>query len=332
AFALVNVPGGPGSNAQGCWLITFDLANTTLDFDLAGDCNGTFDGIASTDSFGWSWTELSTSSGSDSGPIFAGDPQGIINSSCGTMGTGWDTVHPGTASSWGPAVMPPNGNASGIGILDQMEITGSLSGCFWFGGYHTTPLSPGNSNPMTAFYHELFGSEGASGPGANPGSAYCDGNGGAGLCPGGVISSTPGAGCPNSGGAGGALLTSHGDANVGAGTYGFDVSGGAPSKPGIMITGASAIGYPNGNAGIANSAGLFCVAPQQRGKVTFTDGAGVVSLTEFQTGVSFEAASQPVGNVTYYQYWQRDPNNANANGGSASGNFNFSNAYETTWQ
>ncbi|MFT7671301.1 MAG: hypothetical protein ACI8X5_004018, partial [Planctomycetota bacterium] len=113
---------------------------------------------------------------------------------------------------------------------------------------------------------------------------------------------------------------------------GFDISGGAPSKPGIMITGAAAIAFPNGNAGIANSAGLFCVAPQQRGKVTFTDAAGVVAINEFQVGVSFGAASQPIGNSTFYQYWQRDPQNPNANGGAGSGNFNFSNAYETIWQ
>ncbi|MFT7671195.1 MAG: hypothetical protein ACI8X5_003912 [Planctomycetota bacterium] len=328
-FNLVNLPGGPGSNAQGCWIITFDLANTTLGFDLAGDCNGTFDGTASTDSFGWSWTQLSTVSGSDSGLFIAGDPLGILNTSCGSFSTGWGTVHPGPGS-WGPASGGLNGAGTGIGILDQMELTGSLSGCFWFGGYHPTMI-PGNSNPFTAFYHELWGGE-AEGPIVDPGTSYCSGDGTGAACPGGVVSSTPGAGCPNGLGSGGALLTSHGDASIGLDTYGFDLSGGAATKPGIMITGGSAIAYPNGNATIANSAGLFCVAPQQRGKVTFTDASGSVTINEFQVGVSFGAAAQPVGNSTFYQYWQRDPQNPNANGGPSGGSFNFSNAHEVIWQ
>ena len=83
AFNLVNVPAGSAVGSIGCWLITFDLANTTLAFNLGGDCNGTYDNLASTDNFGWSWTQSIPTTGSNAGPILAGDPLGIFNASCG---------------------------------------------------------------------------------------------------------------------------------------------------------------------------------------------------------------------------------------------------------
>jgi hypothetical protein len=164
----------------------------------------------------------------------------------------------------------------------------------------------------------------------NVGTPYCFGDGSGEVCPGGTVG-IAGQGCPNSNPNGnGGLLVGTGTAEFGNDTYGFQVTDGAPSKPGILIKGNMAASFPNGNSNLANSAGLFCVLPQFRGEVTVADSNGAVTLTMFQ-GSAFGANAEPVGSTTFYQYWQRDPNSVHANGGSGSGNFNFTNAVATDW-
>ena len=319
AYALVNVPAGGTAGTQGCWILTFDLTNTTFGFDLAGDCNGTFDNVASTDSFGWTWTQLSPTTGSNAGPILAGDPLGVFNASCGVIGE--DTDHPG----WGPAAGLPG---NGIGVLDQFEIDGgATTGCFWFGGYGAAGL-----NPMAALYHELFGEGGSTTE--NQGTGFCAADGSQGVCPGGVTNSgTPG-GCPHisgpNGGAG-CLLTPTGNATFGSDTYGFSVTAG-PSSLGILIQGAVALGYPNGNITVPNSAGKFCVNPQLRGFVETTPlgaGSDEAAIDDFRA-MPFGATAIGGGATTYNQFWFRDTGNPNANPGVGA-EFNFSNAVETIW-
>lgn len=327
AYALVNVPGGGTAGTIGCWILTFNLTNTTFTFNLGGNADGTYDNVPSTDHFGWSWTQLVPTTGSDAGPILAGDPLGNFNVSCGLAvaanGQGAGTDHPG----WGGAAGP----GTGIGTeLDQFEFNGGgLTGCFWFGGYN----SSAGSNPLGAFFHKLDGGEGTGcgGGGENQGTPFCFGD--TGNCPGGAVGNA-GAGCPHGAGpngAGGAVLTPTGDANFGNDTYGFSVTAG-PSSLGILIQGANPIGFPNGNNGVPDSAGLFCVAPQLRGFIEFTNlgaGSDEAQIDDFQ-GQPFGATAQPAGSSTYNQFWFRDTGNPNANPGGGA-EFNFSNAVQTDW-
>lgn len=327
AFALLNLPGGGVSGSQGCWIITVDLTNTTISFDLAGDRDTVFDNVPSLDHFGWSWLQLIPTTGSNAGPILAGDPLGNFNQSCGMAvhpsGQGAGTDHYG----WGPA----SGPGSGIGTLDQYELQGAGStGCFWFGGYNSSV----SSNPLGAFYHKLWGGEGGGCSvfgGNGIGQPFCFGS--FGNCPGGEIGGA-GAGCPHQSGPNGskgARLQSTGEPRFSNDTYGFHVTAG-PSTFGILIQGASAISYPTGNHGVPDSAGLFCVAPQMRGNIEVMNlGAGgdEALIDQFQ-GQPFGATAQPLGSSTYNQFWFRDNGNPQANPGPGA-EFNFSNAVETDW-
>ncbi len=164
-----------------------------------------------------------------------------------------------------------------------------------------------------------------------PGSLYCFGD--SGNCPGGAIGA-PLAGCPHlagPNGAQGATLFPQGNSTFGNDTFSLYVSSG-PSSLGIVIQGDSPIAYPNGNGSVPASAGLFCVAPQLRGYIEFTN-RGAQSdealIDDFQ-GQPFSATAQPAGLTTYYQFWFRDVGNPNANPGGGA-EFNFSNAVEVFW-
>lgn len=318
AFSFANLPVGGAGGVGGCWIVTVDLKNTSRTFTLTGDCNTNFDNTPSTDSFGWSWSELVPSPGNDYGPLVAGDALGVFNSSCGVVGD--STHHPGPGSWGGAPTLGPAG--TGIGIIDQFEfIGGGVTGCFWFGGYN----SSASSNPISAFYHRLRGREDSSG--GFQGSAYCDGSGV--NCPG-FASGAPGHGCPNTNANGlGARLVGQGPALLTNPNFSLGISDSAPNKPGLLIQGMNAINYPNGNAGLPDSAGLLCVLPQMRGFLFFVDGVGASVQSSFQ-GQPFSATAQPVGSTTFYQYWFRDPGNTSANPG-AGAEFNFSNGVEVVW-
>lgn len=163
--------------------------------------------------------------------------------------------------------------------------------------------------------------------GSNTGSGYCFGD--SGNCPAAAVGAA-GQGCPNTNPNGnGALLVGTGDASFGGDTFGVAITDGAFTKPGILIQGAAPISFPNGNPTVPDSAGLFCVNPQLRGDVFFTDGAGAAAQGSFSS-MPFGATAQPVGSTTYLQYWFRDPGNPNANAGPGA-EFNFSNALMVNW-
>lgn len=336
-FTLVNLPAGTPTGSQGCWMVTIDLANTTESFRLGGNADGQYDNAPSLDHFGWSWTQVIPTTQSDSGPMLAGDPLGVVNSSCGavnpvgpggapfavthwnTSGQGAGTDHPGWGFTNGP------GNGIGLGI-DQLELDGGgLTGCYWF------PWGqPGN--PLAAFYHKLWGQpdvacENCAGECPTCVSEFCGGP----LfhCPGGASTFVEG-GCPNTAhGNRGALLGGRGLPSHTADTFFFAIANAVANRPGILIRGSAPINFPNGNAHLPDSAGLLCVAPQLRGNLFFTDATGSANQDTFQ-GQPFAATALPVGSTTYYQYWYRDPGNPNANPGPGA-EFNFSNGSAVDW-
>jgi hypothetical protein len=297
AFNLVNVPGGTATGSQGCWIITFDLANTTLAFNLGGDCDGVYDNVASTDSFGWSWTQSIPTTGSAAGPLLAGDPLGLFNASCGGVGGG--TTFVGAAA----------GPGSGIGNPDQFEAAGSLVGCFWFGGYSA-------ANPYSSFYLQLQGDQGNA-TASNTGNAYCFGDGTGATCPC-VAFGQPGEGCLNTTGTNGAKMTASGNAYLSADTFQLDIVGVPGNKPGLLLRGINQIGNPVGD-------GILCTAGQSaRSQVQVTN-AGATTFTTFQLQ-PFGATAFPGGQATNYQFWYRDPSNTCSGAG-----FNFSNGWTVTY-
>jgi len=335
AFLLSNLPGGGTDSTQGCWLITFNLANSTVTFPLAGDGNGNFDNVASTDHFAWWFEPQLFPTGSDAGPIIAGDPLQFLPTSagqCAGAGSGAEgegTDHPG----WGPS----SGAGTGIGELAYLGMgVAPLTACYWFGNYANN-----TGNPLAAFYHELWGGAGNNCRGCDyipdppHGYPYCSGDGTTGTnCPGFTVGAA-GAGCPHGAGANGssgALIVSTGNAQFSNDTYGFYLSNG-PSSLGILIQGASPNSYPGGNPNLPDSAGLLCVNPQQRGFVETTPlgaDSDEAQIDDFQAQ-PFGASAQPEGSSTYYQFWFRDGMNPNANPGP-NVEFNFSNAVETLWR
>ena len=295
AFNLVNIPGGTATGGPGCWIITVDLANTTLAFDLGGDCNGTYNNVASTDSFAWSWTESVPTTGSNAGPIIAGDPLGLLNTGCGGVGAG--TTFPMAAA----------GAGSGIGNLDQFEATGALTGCFFFGGYSA-------SNQFASFFLRL---EGDAAMAANSGTAYCFGDGTGAVCPCGAFGQA-GEGCLNTTGTNGATLTGSGNASISADSFQLDVAGVPGNKPGIVLRGINQISNPVGD-------GILCAAGQSaRSQVQITSN-GATTYANF-AGAPFGASAYAPGTPTNYAFWYRDPGNACTGSG-----FNFSNGWTVTF-
>ena len=306
AFNIVNAPGGPGSNAQGCWILTFDLANTTGVFNLGGDCNGSYNNTASTDSFGWSWTQSIPTTGSNAGPIMAGDPNGIFLASgqiCGGIGGGTTFVGAGV------------GAGTGIGLLDQNEISGvgaTAAGCYWFGGY-----GGAGGNPYAGFYLQLQGDMGIANTGT--GTPVCLGDGTGPACPCGNTGNT-GAGCANSGGTG-ATLAGSGTASFTTDTFSLAISGVAGVKPGLLLRGNNVTGNPIG-------AGLICAGGgTMRSSVAVTDATGAANYTTWDGVLPLGSVANAVGTPTVYQFWYRDPMGSPC----AGTDFNFTGAISVTY-
>jgi len=296
SFTLVNLPFGTGTTPGGCWVMTIDLANTTLDFPLSGDCDGIYDGAPPNDDFAWSWATTAPQAATLTGPLIAGDPLGLFNSSCGTWGDG--TTFAGSN---------PNVSGTGIGALDQFESNQPLEGCFFFGGY-------GGTNPFASFYMRLSG-DGVANPGSN---GYCFGDGSSGACPCGNAGN-PGQGCGNSTGTQGARLVASGTPSISNDTIQFGVSGVPGSKPGVLIRGINQVTMPSGD-------GLLCASGQSgRSQVVVTSASGNATISDY-SGSPFGLASYGPGVVANYQFWYRDPQSTCTGAG-----FNFTNAWSLLW-
>jgi hypothetical protein len=160
------------------------------------------------------------------------------------------------------------------------------------------------------------------GPFVAPGSAFCFGDGTGGACPC-LQSGNPGQGCANSGG-GGAVLTGSGVASISSDSFRLAVTGVPGAKPGLLLRGTNRV---NGGLGNPVGDGLLCASGSTlRSQVQLTSGAGSTTFGDFK-GQPFGATAVGAGAPTYYQFWYRDT----ANGCSGQG-FNFTNAWETTWQ
>lgn len=163
-----------------------------------------------------------------------------------------------------------------------------------------------------------------------PGNSFCFGDGSGTNCPCGAAGA-PGQGCPNTNAnRKGALLTCSGEASFSNDNIGFTVEDAAPSKPGLLMLGSSAIAYPNGSGTVPNSSGILCLNPSLRGEVVFTDATGGANLRDFR-GEPFGMTAESSGRTTFYQYWFRDPGNSCQNSPGNGAAFNFSNGYELVW-
>ena len=159
------LPAGTPTGGQGCWIIAFDLANTTVTFTLNGDATGSWDNDTNTDSFGWLGSYPQASGGNGTGPIIAGN----------CAGGGAISIPPageGTKFAGSPGAT----NATGLGTNDFFWIDandgGVLTpnangGCFFFGGCNTQ-TGPG-ANPWASYWMQMFGTDGADGIGTK----YC---------------------------------------------------------------------------------------------------------------------------------------------------------------
>ena len=129
-----SVPGGGTSTA--CWIVTFDLKGTSLEFDVHGDADGTFDGTTALDSFGWTLHLDDLGTGGFNGPQLTGDPNNF------PYGDGTYYQNPG--ASFG----------TGLDTRDQFWLADTsgtyANGCYWFGGY-------AGGNPLASFWLVLGG-------------------------------------------------------------------------------------------------------------------------------------------------------------------------------
>ena len=301
AFSLLNVPAGTASGGLGCWTVTISLLNSSSFFGISPDCDGVYEDNPTTDSFGWSWTQSIPTTGSDAGPIMAGDPSGFFPVSgqvCGGVGDG--TFFPGG----GP------GPGTGIGVLDQFEVGNgpTAPGCYWFGGYSA-------ANPLSSFYMRLSGYWESPFCSGSLGAAYCFGDGTGALCPCGNLGAL-GSGCANSGGSG-ARLTGFGCPSVSFNGFGLHVSGVNGAKPGLLIRGDLEAG---GGLGVPAGDGRLCTTgASQRSQVQVTS-VGGTSFNDWN-GASMATVGN-IGSVTNFQFWYRDPVGSPCGTG-----FNFSNGW-----
>ena len=318
-YNVINVPAGTAAGGQGCWMLTFDLSNFGSRFDVRADCDETYNNVASTDSFGWAWMQTVPTTGSNSGPIFAGDPQNHFPNSAGIAcaGLGGGTIGGGTTFVGAGA-----GPGSGIGSTDQVEVVDgpTTPGCYWFGGYDTvTPL-----NPMSSFYLRLEGKLGFIPPPPPVCQSACLGDGSAGVCPCGNFGAT-GAGCANSS-LGGATLYCMGEPSHANDTLELHITGVNGAKPGLLIRGNHAAGSGSGVVP-PGSAGLLCaVGGSQRSHVQVTDASGSTIYMDWN-GSGLGSVANAAGVPTYYQFWYRD-----AMGSPCTGtDFNFTGSVRVTY-
>jgi len=96
-IVLDDLPGARRPGLAACWIVTIDLRETELAFDL-DDPDAEAGGLGLQDRFGWSITRTGRAAG-DGGPILAGDPLGLYGPAAPEgAGTDWRGVTgiPGT--------------------------------------------------------------------------------------------------------------------------------------------------------------------------------------------------------------------------------------------
>ena len=151
SFLATGLPGGTATGGANCWVVAFDLSNTTLTFSMDADGDSVFDGDRNIDSFGWMSSYPTATADNATGPVIAGNCSGGGSTSIPPKGYG--TVFAGT---------PGATNATGLGTNDffwiddnanALPIMNENGGCFFFGGCDNPPV---NSNPWGGFWLQLL--------------------------------------------------------------------------------------------------------------------------------------------------------------------------------
>jgi hypothetical protein len=325
-FQIPGLPGAPVAGSLACWQVGLDLLNATASFNMQGDCDGTWDGTASLDNFGYSWIQLSPSSSAASGPLINGDPDALLSQ--GPSGTGCcvgcNTVF--WSGSNVPAICFEGSGLSSddsFGFDDWNGAAYVANGCYWFGGYSST-------TPKADHYFQLRGS-------ASPscdmlGTAYCFGHVGnpsGNVCPCGNNNDGTDplfAGCANSTYASGANLRAAGCPSISADTVLLTGVHAEPSNTSMFFQANNNL---DGNS-IYLDNGLQCAGGGLiRLKVKMNDAAGsadsgpmVITTRSARLGHTI----QP-GETLYYQWWYRETGDICG----ADDDANTSNGFEITW-
>lgn len=322
-FNVTGLPGSTSLSAQACWLVSFDLlAAPPANFTMTG--SNTAGNI-----FAWSYTQVGPSAQAlPDGPILSGGVGSPSPAGCsGTDGTRWDN---GTASIAFPANYTPGAplpaaleEGTGMFNLDAFRIDGVTTipqgpGCYWFGG-----------NPRGSFQLELYSDVDC--PNVAPGTAYCFGDGTtATACPCGNFGSA-GAGCNNSVGNGGAILSATGSASLSSDTLSFTQVNELGSSLSIFLQGT--LNIPNG---VVFGDGVRCVGGSLKRLYVRAASAGTVNAPIVGTDVSVSAQSAILGdNITagstrFYGVYYRDANALfcpNPPGNT----WNIGNSYSVLW-
>lgn len=223
---LTGLPGAATAGGVGCWTVNINLLNTTDVFTMRGDCDGVWDGSVKLDYFGYAYMQLTPDPSATSGPMLAGDPDGLLLAGPGNTGC---CVGCGTIFWAGANVPGTSTEGSGLNDRDLFEIDDYLggtsfryNGCWWFGGYSA-------NTPHADCYMEVHGDVGFA---VEPGAAYCFGHTSQGNpcpCLNDNDQSDPfGAGCANGTYPNGARLGASGVASLSNDTLVFHATRGEP--------------------------------------------------------------------------------------------------------
>ena len=113
-FLATALPTGSSTGGVNCWIIVFDLSNTTMAFSMAADGDGVFDDNPNIDSFGWLGNYPTNTAGQAIGPIISGNCAGV----------GGLVSDPPQGFGTAFAGIPGASNATGLGTDDFFWIDG----------------------------------------------------------------------------------------------------------------------------------------------------------------------------------------------------------------
>ena len=326
AIQISGLPGSPSPGVGiGCWTVSIDLLGATLNFNMQGDCDGSWDGSPALDYFGYMYLQSTPDPAAISGPILAGDPDGLLLDGPGSSGccVGCGTVFVQTGT---PGVPGVNVEGSGLNCQDFFEIDDHLggyvfqyNGCYWYGGYSAAA-------PHADIHWEIQGETDDT----TCGVKYCNGHTLSGnACPCGNDNSGGGAGmagCAHGSSAAGATLDCTGTPSLSSDTLVLVGTNAQPSNSSMFF---QAINDLDG-LGVFLGDGIRCAGGNlKRIKVKLNDAAGNADSTP--TVISDRSATLgytiTAGETLYYQWWFRDT------AGSPCGNENnTSNGLAVTWQ
>ena len=324
----VAVPGIPlGGTSNVCYLFNVDLANSSLEYTLTGDCDSAFDGPgagASGDTFGYGIQVVRSDGAPYQGGVAAalgGDP-GAQTTGFGCR-TASDQFGPAGFIGASTSFLDPLrhiDSSTGLGNGDDFidAIGGQIPGCFSFGyflGFAQTPHA--------GLFHEVYGRPDG---GALPFVEYCRGEGelapGCTPCPcGNDAPLGSGGGCANSAGTG-ARLAASGTARIFADSLRFTLADGLPSTFAVLISGerrlpsnpaSPCLGLDTGLASVTLD-GLRCSGGDLRRHGTrATDATGAVGVVTAPWGPPggppgglAAAAGLAAGQARHFQAYGRE--------------------------